>query len=88
MKRCLCTSISLLFPVAFDEHAVADIAIDPSEIVPAEAQPASQTESWTTVAGAGLLLCAFIAMLIVRVKKARQHASDNSTGIPGKSGPL
>lgn len=80
------TPLSLLPSLAFHEELFADIAIDPSEIIPADAPPDSQTQSWTTIAGAGLLLCAFIAMLIVRVKKARQRTSDNSIGVPRKSG--
>lgn len=86
MKRHRFTPLALLTTLAFHERLIADIAIDPSDIVPAESQPDSQTQSWTTIAGAGLLLCAFIAMLIVRVKKARQHASENRPGAPGKSG--
>jgi len=86
MKRHLITPLGLLIPLAFHERLIADIAIDPSEIVPAKAQPDSQAQSWTTIAGTGLLLCAFIAMLIVRLKKARQRASGGSVGGSGKSG--
>ena len=86
MNRNLCSSIGLLIPLAFHEELLADIAFDPSEPAPWDEQSASQSQSWTTMAGTGLLLCAFLAMLIVRVKKARQRASENSTGVPGKSG--
>ncbi len=86
MNQNLCASISLLFPFAFHERLIADIAIEPSEIVPAEAQPDSQSQSWTTIAGTGLLLCAGIAVLIVRVKNARHRASKSNTGASEKSG--
>ena len=86
MKRRHFTPLGLLTSLAFHERLIADISIDPSEIVPAEAQPDSQTQSWTTMAGTGLLLCAFIAMLIVRVKQTRQSKPENSTGVPGESG--
>jgi hypothetical protein len=86
MKRHLFTPLGLLASFAFQERLTADIAIDPSEIVPADEQPDSQTQSWTTIAGTGLLLCAFMAMLIVRVKKARQSKPANSAGVSGESG--
>jgi hypothetical protein len=86
MKQYLFTPLCLLTSLAFHERLIADIAIDPSEIVPTETQPDLQTQSWTTIAGSGLLLCAGIAVLIVRVKKARQRTSESITGVPGKSG--
>lgn len=86
MKRHLFTSLGLLTSLGFQERLIADIAIDPSEMVPAEAQLGSQTQSWMTIAGTGLLLCAFIAMLIVRVRQTRQNRPENSTEVPGESG--
>lgn len=86
MKRLPFTPLGLLTSLAFHERLFADIAIDPSEIVPAEAQPDSHTESWTTIAGTGLLLCAGIAVLIVRIKNARLRSTENGTGVSGESG--
>ena len=86
MNRSLCSSIGLLIPLAFHEELLADIAFDPSEPAPWDEQSASQSQSWTTIAGTGLIISAVVAILIFRVKKARQSKPENSTGASGTSG--
>lgn len=86
MKRNPLKPLCLLTSLAFHEELLADIAFDPAEPPPWDEQSSSQSQPWTTIAGTGLLLCAFIAVLIVRVKKARQSKPENNTGASRTSG--
>ena len=86
MNRYLCASIGLLIPLVFHENLIADIAFAPSEPAPWDEQLASPSQSSTTIAGTALIICAVVATLIVRVKKARQSKPENSTGASGTSG--
>ena len=86
MKRNLLKRLCLLTSLSFHEELIADIAFDPSEPAPWDEQSAWPSQSWTTIAGTGLMLCAFVAMLIVRRKKTRQSKPENSTGASGTSG--
>jgi hypothetical protein len=102
MNSSLRISAGLMIPFLSHAHVMADIAIDPRDVVPSpspspspspqdpftssQTQPEPRnpaTESMTMIAG-GLLLCAVVALAIVRLRNARQKAL--VTGSPASKG--
>lgn len=82
MKNSLLTSVGLMTPFLHNASLMADLAIDPKDVVTPDPATSSQTqpeprnpttESMTMIAG-GLLVCAVIALAIVRLRNSRQKA--------------
>lgn len=82
MKNSLLTSVGLMTPFLHNASLMADLAIDPKDVVTPDPTTSSQTqpeprnpttESMTMIAG-GLLVCAVIALAIVRLRNSRQKA--------------
>lgn len=80
MKNSLPTSVGLIIPFLPHANLMADLAIDPADVVTPDPTTSSQTQtdsanpssdSMTMIAG-GLLACAVIALAIVRLRNARQ----------------
>ncbi len=82
MKSSLLTSVGLMTPFLHHASLMADLSIDPKDVVTPDPSTNTQTkpeprnpttESMTMIAG-GLLLCAVIALAIVRLRNSRQKA--------------
>lgn len=82
MKNALLTSVGLMTPFLHHASLTADLSIDPKDVMTPDPSTNTQTqpnptnptsESMTMIAG-GLLLCAVIALAIVRLRNSRQKA--------------
>lgn len=75
MNRSFGTSVGLIVPLFQHGTVLADL-LPPDDRVPSESQ-----SRMVTVA-CGLLVCAFIAVVIVRVRKNRQQAAQSKKESP------
>lgn len=75
MNRCTLTSVCLTVPFLYGGSALADIPVPQTDVVPPSDTTGSQSQSWTTTVAGGLLVCAFVAVMIVRVRKGRQQST-------------
>ncbi len=73
MNRSILTSVCLTVPFLYGGSALADIPAPQTEVVPPNETTGSESQSWMTTVAGGLLVCAFIAVVIVRLRRGRQQ---------------